>query len=641
MCQDVRGAGVLNFAERGVNRIVTRAFEKSFMESGCKFCLSCVEVCPTGALMDKGKWEGPPCQPACPAGIDIPRYVRFIAEGRFAEALAVIREKVPFPAVLGRICDHPCEDECQRGKLNEPIAIRALKRFVSEHDAELWKANIHLHTSTGKRVAIIGSGPAGLTTAYYLAKLGHSITVFEASAEPGGMMQVGIPEYRLPKAIVKREIEQIKNVGVDIKTNTKVESIAQLSQQGYDAIFIAIGAHRDGDMGVEGENSPGVIGGLSFLKSLNLLGRGEIGKDVAVIGGTHTALDTARTARRLGAEEVSIFCPQTKINAGSEQIERAIEEGVKISYLVNVKKIVSVQPPSVTLSEAKGLGDSSPSAQNDSMGEQKINRQNGKLKVEFTSVEGGFTTDFDNVINAVNQEPEGLEGWGLSLNKSNTIEVDPNTLASNKEGVFAGGDVVTGPATVIQAIAMGRKVASSIDRYLGGEGNIDEELVKPEKPSLYIGRDEHFAERNRVEPPCLSVEERIKNFNEVELGLNQDKAIEEAKRCLRCDLRLLISSPPLPPKPWLKFDAETIATIPEVEGVYQLLDEDKNIIYIKGAMNLREELSEQLETNEEAAYLLYKEAPMYTSRESELIQQFLQKYGRLPEQNAGGLEDLF
>jgi NADPH-dependent glutamate synthase beta subunit-like oxidoreductase len=476
-----------------------------------------------------------PCRHACPAGIDIPRYIHLIAEGRFGEAAAVIREKVPFPRVLGRICFHPCEEVCRRGELNEPIAINSLKRFASEHDNGVWKQNSKVVAARGKRVAIVGSGPAGLTAAYYLAKAGISVTVFEALPEPGGMMRVGIPTYRLPREILDSEIEEIKGVGVTIKTNTRVDSLDELFEQGYDAIFLALGAHQDIKLGVEKEDTAGVIGCASFLREVNLGREVRLGDKVAVIGGGNAAIDASRVALRLGAKEVTILYRRTRkeMPASSEEIEEALGEGVNILFLV---------------------------------APVKISRENGVLRVECTRMKLGrpdasgrkhpepiagseFDMYFDSVIAAIGQTPLIPEGFGLEIREDKTLQVDAETLATSREGVFAGGDVMSGPASVIEAIAMGRRAASSIDRYLGGGGLIEETLAPPERLDPWLGKDEGFANWHRVETPYLSLEQRLSGFAEVKLGLDEEAAIKEAKRCLRCNLRLDISPVKLPPLP--------------------------------------------------------------------------------------------
>ncbi len=526
MCQEVRGINAIAFTFRGSQTMVGTAFGCSLKDSGCKFCGACIEVCPTGALADRAyKWEPLTdreaalvhCTHACPAGIDVPRYVDLIAAGKFAEALAVIREKVPFPAVLAYVCVHPCEEVCRRGQVNEPIAIKALKRFAAEHDNGLWKQNSKLAPATGKRVAIVGSGPAGLTAAYYLVKLGHKVTVFEALPEPGGMMRVGISGYRLPREILKTEIAEIEDFGVDIKTNSKVESLDGLFKDGYDAIFLALGAHRGVQMGIEGEQESGVLDCISFLKDVNLGRKVELGERVAIVGDGEPAVDAARTAIRLGAKEVTILSSREEISATPESVRAALDEGVRTQLNVTPVKII---------------------------------REKAVIKVhcihaQSSGEEGGeFSMYVDTLIVALAQIPEIPIGFGLQVGKGNTIQVDTETLATSKRAVFAGGDAVTGPSSIIEAIAAGRKAAIAIDKCLGGDGNIDETLVQKEKQSPCLGRDEGFAYKPRISMPCLPVGQRLRSFSVVELGFNKKMAIEEARRCLKCNLRLQIRRMP-------------------------------------------------------------------------------------------------
>ncbi len=460
-----------------------------------------------------------PCSHTCPAGVDAPRYIRFIGEGKFGEALAVVREKIPFPFVCGYICVHPCEAKCRRGQLDEAIAIRVLKRFATEHDTGLWKQNSRVAPATGKRVAIIGSGPAGLTAAYYLAKLGHSVTVFEALPEPGGMMRFGIPDYRLPKDILRAEIEEIEGVGVEIKTNTRVDLPGSLFEQGYNALFLAIGAHQAIRLGVEGEDNPKVKGCVSFLRDVSLGKEVELGDRVAVIGGGNAAIDSARTALRLGAKEVTIIYRRTRAEmpASPEEIEGAITEGVKVHFLAVPSGIISRDGELQLECIRMKLGAV------DASGRQRPEPIEGS---EFSMV-------FDTIIAAIGQRPEVSASFGLPTGRGNTIQVDPDTLATDRKGIFAGGDAVSGPATVIEAIAAGRQAAISIDKYLGGSGAIDETLAPPEEALAPLGEAE---EKWRPPLPTLPVAQRLNSFAEVELGLSEELAIEEAKRCLRCDL---------------------------------------------------------------------------------------------------------
>ncbi len=542
MCREVRGVGVYAFDDEEHPTKVLTVKGGSVKDSGCKFCFACVEVCPTGAIMDREAREKVcvdreayivPCSHACPAHIDIPRYVHYAAQGRYSEALAVVREKVPFPGSLGRVCIHPCEAACRRGQLNDPIAIKYLKRIAFDRGDERWKLNSKVARPTGKRVAIVGAGPAGLTAGYYLAKSGHSVTVFEALPEPGGMMRVGIPEYRLPRHVLNSEIRDIQEAGVDIRTNTRIESIDSLTEQGYDAILLAVGAHQGTRMGVEGEELSGVMDGASFLREVNLGKEVALGNRVAVIGGGNSAIDSARVTHRLGAKEVTIIYRRTRAEmpASAEEVEEALHEGISIVFLAAPSRIT--EQNGVLELECIRMRLGEPDA-------------SGRRRPE-PIIGSKFTQECDSVIAAIGQVPEIPSQFGVRIGRGNTLQIDNETLQTSREGVFAAGDAVTGPASVIEAIAAGRQAASSIDRYLGGSGVIDETLILAEEDRGWLGKDEDFSDKRRVEMLCLAVKQRRGNFAEVELGFTDEMAVEEAGRCFRCDLRLQITPVVLAP----------------------------------------------------------------------------------------------
>ena len=632
VCRDVRGVEAINFVFDEEGRVQVGTVSPTLGESACRFCTACVEVCPTGALVDKKPFEEAPCITACPAGIDVPRYIHLIKERKFAEAVAVVREKAPFPAVLGHICLHFCEEQCRRGELNEAIAIRALKRFAAEHDNGLWKQGVKLAPATNKRVAIVGSGPAGLTAAYYLTKLGHSVVVFEALPIAGGMMRVGIPQHRLAKEVLDKEIEEIKSVGIEIKTDTRIQSLAKLLEEGYDAVLLAVGAHRGQKLPLPGADLDGVLVNIPFLRDVNLGKKVKIGKRVVVLGGGNVAFDCARTALRLGATDVHVAClePREGMLATPEEIAWGKEEGITIHNLQTFTRIVGDdgQVSGVECLDVKHFEFDS----------------EGRLHIESIA-DSEHILPADTVIFAIGQLPELelVEGVsGIKTTRRRTLEINTEAMTTGKEGVFAAGDAVTGTTSVIEAIAAGRRATISIDRYLGGSGEIDETLVDIEESNPYLGREEGFADSLRAPMPCLPVKQRLGSFAEVEMGFSETEAVDEAKRCLRCDLRFLLSKPVLAPKEelWVEFTTENVSQVPEVEGVYQLLDKEKNVIYIKGAINLHRELEEQLEVYEKARYFMYKEEPMYTKRESELLQQYMAQQGQMPEGNRE-LEDLF
>ncbi|HOW89363.1 MAG TPA: 2Fe-2S iron-sulfur cluster-binding protein, partial [Elusimicrobiales bacterium] len=303
MCRDVRKTGAIGLINRGVKAVIGTGGGKPLKDAGCKFCLACVEVCPSGALRDRTGFEEKdrekellPCSSTCPAGIDIPRYVRLIAEGRYQDALEVIREKVPFPLALGYACNHACEEVCRRGRLNAPMSVKALKRFVAERDSGRWRSKLAIAPDTGRKAAVVGSGPAGLTAAWYLRLAGHAVTVFEALSEPGGMMRSAIPAYRLPRNILKKEISEIERIGVRIETGARVESLDGLFDKGFDAVFVATGAPAGSKMGVPGEDDPRVLDGINFLQAVSFGHKTDIRGEVLVVGGGPAGVSAAFAA---------------------------------------------------------------------------------------------------------------------------------------------------------------------------------------------------------------------------------------------------------------------------------------------------------------------------------------------------------
>jgi NADPH-dependent glutamate synthase beta subunit-like oxidoreductase len=464
----------------------------------------------------------------------VPLYVYLIGEGKYQEALAIIREKVPFPGVLGRVCIHPCEEACRRGAMNEAISIKFLKRFVADRDAGFWKHYARKSPPTGKKAAIIGSGPAGLTAGYYLAKAGHTVTVFEQFSKAGGMMRVGIPDYRLPPEVLDREIEEIKSAGVDIKLNSRIESVDSLLEQGYQAVFLAPGAHIGTALGVEGDKNPGVYDGASFLRDANLGVKVDVGQRVAVIGGGNVAIDGARVALRLGAKDVRILYRRTRAEmpASAEEVEAALEEGIKIDFLTGHVKVSRKDGHLVLTCNRMELGEPDASGR--------------RRPVPIKGSE--YDTNYDIIIGAIGQAPDIPAGFKVKTARGNTIQTDSKTLATSRQGVWAGGDAVTGPASVIGAIAAGRIAAGNIDKFLGGSGNIEEELTRERKIGTCAGRTpDDFTSWKRVKMPCLPPEKVKDNFTEVELGLYNDEAVAEGKRCFQCGFRYQITPPPCPP----------------------------------------------------------------------------------------------
>ncbi len=519
----------------------------------CAVCGRCEDACPNGIkIMDitrtlraigpeKRIPEKPQCTEACPAGIDVPGYLRYIAEDKPDEACKLIIEKAPFPGILGRVCTHPCETACKRGEVGESISICAAKRYAADKAGNFLEWMSSTAPDTGHRVAVIGAGPAGLSAAFYLRKKGHRVTIFEAREKPGGMMRYGIPFYRLPEDVLNKEIQAVLSPGIELRTNQKLGvdyEIDQLRPEGFEAVFVAVGAQLSRRIDLEGSELDNVHWGVEFLADVTE-GRNTAVKDrVVVIGGGNVAVDVALTALRLGAKEVKLACLESReeMPANPWEIEQAREEGVEMLY---------------------------------SWGPDKIIENDGKVTgielVRCTSVfddEGNFCPYFDDtkksieadhVILAIGQASETafcrnfcfLDDQGSLPVHNGLITIDNTTQETEMKGVFAGGDAANGPATVIEAIAAGRRAAISIDTYLGGDGTIELGMLNPEsgngQPNYDGKRESGFAELKRVEVPFLPLTERAAGFSEVELCYSDEQIKAETHRCLQCDLEICMA----------------------------------------------------------------------------------------------------
>jgi heterodisulfide reductase subunit A2 len=484
------------------------------------------QAVPNKYTIDKRGW--PPCKDACPAHIDVQGYVALIGQGKFAEALALIRQTIPFPGVIGRVCNHPCETACNRSQYDQPIAICALKRFAADMEKEPAPL-LAVERHRDQTVAIIGAGPAGLTAAHDLVQQGYGVTIFEALPVAGGMLAVGIPDYRLPRHVLDAEIARIQALGVEIRLNTPVGDdggpmLDDLRRE-YDAVFIGVGAHLERQLRIEGEDLQGVVPGAAFLRALNLGKPVAAGQRVAVVGGGNVAIDAARSALRLGTDSVTIVYRRSRAEmpASAWEVEDAEEEGVRFHFLANPIRILG-RDGRVTGLECVRM----------ELGEPDASGRRRPIPVAGSE----FVLDVDMVIPAIGQMPDlGFMGVGrpegIQVTRADTLAADPDTLATGVPGVFAGGDAVSGPATAIEAIAAGKRAARNIHRYLQGE-----ELTGPAEGLPVVPFEEVDLRRARklarAAMPKTSHETRTADFAEVELGFSQEQAVAEAQRCLNC-----------------------------------------------------------------------------------------------------------
>ena len=528
----------------------------------CAACGRCEDACPNGIkILDITRTlraigpqslipDKPLCVKACPAGIDIPGYLRFISQGEMDEACKLIIEKAPFPGILGRVCTHPCETACKRGEVNESISICAAKRYAADMAGDLSEWMSSTLADTGHKVAVIGAGPAGLSAAFYLRKKGHQVTVFEARPKAGGMLRYGIPFYRLPEDVLDKEIDLVLSVGIELNTHQKLGvdfEIDQLKDAGFEAIFVAVGAQVSRKIELEGADLPDVHWGVEFLAEVAEGNNITVKDKLVVIGGGNVAVDVALTAMRLGATHVSLACLESReeMPANPWEIEQAQQEGVEMMYSWGPSKIL----------------------QNDGA-------VNGLELVRCTSVfdhQGNFCPYFDEtkitveanqVILAIGQTSETAFCKDFCfLDDQSTLPVDEGLIKINEDtqqtdmtGVFAGGDAANGPATVIEAIAAGRRAAVSIDTFLGGDGVIElggrpaMNLAEPrarcenEKNNGYNGkREQGFADLKRVETSTLPLSERLAGFSEVEFCFSEEQVKHETHRCLQCDLEICMA----------------------------------------------------------------------------------------------------
>jgi NADPH-dependent glutamate synthase beta subunit-like oxidoreductase/ferredoxin len=486
--------------------------------------------CLTG---DCQKLTPAPCQMACPAGIDIPAYVTLIGQGRHDEAIEVIRRVNPFPWVCGLVCTRPCESDCVRGRMDTPVSIKFLKAYAAEQAMSAGTyQNPDKAPDKGEKVCIIGAGPGGMTAAYYLALKGYGVRVIESLPKAGGMLRVGIPRYRLPGEVIDRETAMIESLGVEFQFNTKFGwriHMNQLKKEGFKAFLFTIGAHKCSPIHVPGENDYAeVYTAVSFLREVALGDREKPGDHVVVIGGGNVAIDSARTCIRMGSKEVHLVYRRSReeMPADEEEVEQAIEEGVKISFLTIPVEILGKD---YSVNAMRFI-------------QAKLVEVEGSKRKRPVPIEGSeFDMQVDTVISAVGQRIDHVimsDLPDLKWTRWNTIEYNPVTMETSLPGLFAAGDAVSGPKTVIEAIAGGKRAAETIDRYLSGIPlpKIAPAPVRANRVACISATSQEKTALQRPEMPLLNINRRRVTFQQVELGYDEDTVRREARRCLRCDI---------------------------------------------------------------------------------------------------------
>ena len=459
------------------------------------------------------------CREQCPGMVNAPKYIRQIAEGNPQAGYSTVCERAPLPAILGRVCFAPCQEGCRQEKNDEPIQIRLLKRYTADSMPSL-RRKVKRAKPTGKKVAVVGGGPAGVGCVYFLGMLGHEVTVFEKGDRCGGAMLWGIPKYRLPKDLLEEEIQaRLDEAGVTLEAKKEVKSLKTLKKD-YDAVFVAIGALDSYKLGVEGEENEGVMDFRDLLSLVNVQDKTpSVGDRVAIIGGGNSSIDAARVAKRLGAGKVIMYYRRTEkeMPASPLEIHGALQEGVSFEYLTAPVKITAGKPLKLTLQQME-LG-----APDDSGRRRPVPIKGSE-----------YTVEVDTIVKAIGQSVIVPADFGVEVNRQGRIVINEETMQTSLPGVYAGGDGVYGPGSVIEALRDGRKAAHSIDISLGGKGLPTPDLEADE----FVGRPTNIEEiRFQETVVCreLNPEERVKGFGEVELGFDEAEALREARRCWKCD----------------------------------------------------------------------------------------------------------
>lgn len=643
-CQQLRNVFALGAVMSEGKLVIGTVKGKYLTDADCRFCGACAEVCPTGAIQDirkprlHGKNDLVPCQANCPADVDIPDYLRLIKDGMPQASAEVIASKLSFPHSLGKMCFHPCETDCRRNDLSgtgsadsDSISIRQAKDYAMSNSNIIPEKS---EINTGKTVAVIGAGPAGMTTAFYLALNGHQVTVYDKEKDAGGMLKYGIPNYRLSDETLDKDLNRIFYTGIKFKGNVEIGIDEKLDDliKNNDAVYLATGLSKSRRLPIETPVSEKVLYGIEFLnKAMKEEYDGNYfnGKNIYVIGGGNVATDAARTAVRLGADNTTIICLESENNmpAYKQEIIEGKDEGIIIKNSWGISEINKAEDfIELNLQKCLTVFD-----ENKNFTPKYDETQTELIKADVVIICVGQSID-SNFLNGFSS-PE--------IEKSNLITVIRGFAETSVKGLFAGGDIVSGPASVIDAIGQSKRAAEEIDLFLGGKGQIRGTQSIDVKQEQLIGVINGFTDEKRVDLNLNPVAQRKSCFMPVEVPYSHEAAISEASRCLQCDLRLNISPNPHPPeRDFLTFEKENIDNIEEKGGVVQLMKADKKVFLIKGSDDIHETLEGFLDDDVEADYFIFEYDELYTKKESELVQDYLQKYGEMPD-TGDDLDDLF
>jgi heterodisulfide reductase subunit A len=532
--------------ETGDFRVRVHRHSRYVDEDKCSGCGDCIPVCPvevpnkfdgnlgfrkaiytpfpqaTPNVVTVDKKGEPACRATCPAEVNAQGFVTMMRHGKYDEALEIVRRSIPFPGVLGRVCISFCEAECERGMLDESISIRNLHRFLADYERSHEVAPVEAKIDKKDRVAVVGAGPGGISCAYQLARMGYPVTVFERKEKAGGMLRYSIPEYRLPREILDEEIQRVIDMGVKIKTGTNVKSLHDLLEKGFKAVFVATGAWESNRLGIAGEDVDGVVHAIKFLEDVNNGVKVAVGEHVVVVGGGDAAVDSARVARRLGAKEVTLVYRRShvEIPAIPSEVEDAKTEGVKFMLLTNPVEILSSKGHITGIRCVQMR-----------LGEPDHSGRRRPVPIQNSE----FTMAVDEMIIAVGQSTDqrGVQ-TDLECTEYGTVKADPVTLATNVPGIFVGGDVFTGPNTVVKAVGHGKQAAISIDRFIHGIDLMEGRAKDRHRVQSYEVDKSMIPVEARATMPKQGLESRKRDFSEVELGFSEARAVEEAERCLGC-----------------------------------------------------------------------------------------------------------